>query len=65
MNRLIEWVNVIWFTDLFTYDPEQEEAIASVMEILETMDELDANVTDNELSEMIDCLSHNVTFCRK
>lgn len=36
---LVEWVNVVWFTELFAFDDEDADSIVSVLEVLETMDE--------------------------
>lgn len=36
---LVEWVNVVWFTELFVFDDEDADSIVSVPEVLETMDE--------------------------
>ena len=50
-DALVEWVNVVWFTELFVFDDEDADSIVSVLEVLETMDEDDAIISENELSE--------------
>ncbi len=53
---LLDWVNIIWFTDLFEYNKKEEDAIADVMTQLETLDEdVEFSVTDYEM--MIETLS--------
>ena len=37
-DALVEWVNVVWFTELYVFD-EDADSIVSVFEVLETMDE--------------------------
>ena len=45
-DTLVEWVNVIWFTELFVFDDKDADSIVSVLEVLETMDE--DGVTDQD-----------------
>ena len=58
LSELVDWVNVIWFTELYEYATKEENAIASVMTLLETLDE-GVNFTDDEYSQMIKCLENN------
>ena len=58
-ERLVEWVNVVWFTDLFAYKTADEECIASILEILETLDEEGVQVTEAEWQTMEKCLEIN------
>lgn len=58
LSELVDWVNVIWFTELYEYAPKEENAIASVMALLETLDE-GVNFTDDEYAQMIECLEAN------
>ena len=37
-DALVEWVNVVWFTELYVFD-EDADSVVSVFEVLETMDE--------------------------
>ena len=58
-ERLVEWVNVVWFTDLFAYKTADEECIASILEILETLDEEGVQITEAEWQTMQKCLQIN------
>ena len=58
LSELVAWVNVIWFAELYEYDSKEENAIASVMALLETLDEGVA-FTPEEYAEMIECLEAN------
>ena len=62
LQEMVDWVNVVWFTDLFEYNTSEEESIASVISLLETLDEDDVQVSDKELMDMIECLSHNKVY---
>ncbi len=62
LQDLLDWVNIIWFTDLYEYNPAEEETIASVMAVLETMDEDDVNISDEELLRMINNLNSNIAY---
>ena len=61
-DTLVEWVNVVWFTELFVFDDEDADSIVSVLEVLETMDEDGVVISENELSEMITALSSNTEY---
>ena len=61
-DTLVEWVNVVWFTELFVFDDEDADSIVSVLEVLETMDEDDVIISENELSEMITALTSNTEY---
>ena len=61
-DTLVEWVNVVWFTELFVFDDEDADSIVSVLEVLETMDEDGVVVSENELSEMIASLNSNMEY---
>ena len=41
------------------FDDEDADSIVSVLEVLETMDEDDVIISENELSEMITALTSN------
>ena len=58
-SQLTEWVNIIWFTDLFEYNPNEEDSIASVMSLLETLDEPETHFSDNDYTKMIVSLKNN------
>lgn len=59
-KALVDWVNVLWFTDLYVYDEMYENAISSVMSLLETIDEDDTTFSDNEYEAMITALKNNI-----
>ena len=56
-EELLQLVNTVWFTDLYEYNSEQENAIASVMTLLESLDE--TCYTNEDFENMIDCLIEN------
>ena len=58
LPELVDWVNVVWFTELYEYASREENAIASVMTLLETLDE-GAEFSDAEYAKMIACLEAN------
>ncbi len=62
MQAVVDWVNVVWFTDLYEYNPMEEESIASVMSLLETLDESDVDISDKEFSKMVECLITNTIY---
>lgn len=35
ISTLVEWVNVVWFTELFVFDDNETDSIVSVLGILE------------------------------
>ena len=43
-------------------DDEDADSIVSVLEVLETMDEDDVIISENELSEMITALTSNMEY---
>ena len=61
-DTLVEWVNVVWFTELFVFDDEDADSIVSVLEVLETMDEDGVVVSEDEFSEMIASLYSNTEY---
>ena len=62
LQEIVDWVNVVWFTDLFEYNMMEEESIASVVSLLETLDEDDAQFSNKEFMDMIECLSKNKVY---
>ena len=62
LQEMVDWVNVVWFTDLFEYNASEEESIASVISLLETLDEDDVQFSDKEFLYMIECLSNNEVY---
>ena len=44
------------------FDDEDADSIVSVLKVLETMDEDDVVISENELSEMITALNSNTEY---
>ena len=61
-DALVEWVNVVWFTELYVFDDEDADSIISVLDVLETTDEDDVIISENELSEMITAVTSNTEY---
>ena len=61
-DALVEWVNVVWFTELYMFDDEDADSIISVLEVLETMDEDGVIVSEDEFSKMITALTSNTEY---
>ncbi len=59
IERLIDWVNTIWFTELFTYDDTHCDSIASVLNRLEDLDEDDRELTESDINNYINALKNN------
>ena len=59
---VVEWVNVVWFTDLFTFPDVEADSIVSVLEVLETMDEEGVTITEDEFKKMMTALTANVEY---
>lgn len=59
IEQLVDWVNVVWFTDMFKYKDREENSIASVLSLLETMDEDNVSFTENDFNKMIISLKNN------
>ena len=62
LEKLVDWVNVIWFTDLFELLETESDSIMSVLEVLETLDEDEAIVSAEEFSKMLVALSNNCIY---
>ena len=58
----MDWVNIIWFTDLYEYNLAEEESIASVITLLETLDEDDVALSNDEFLNMVKCLENNKIY---
>jgi len=61
-QALVDWVNTLWFTDLFTYNDAESDCIASVMSVLETLDEDGVSIAQNEWERMLLCLTTNTEY---
>lgn len=59
LKQLLDWVNTIWFTELFEYDDNQCDSIASVLNKLEELDEEGNCLTKSDIDLYIDALSKN------
>ena len=59
---VVEWVNVVWFTDLFAFSDDEADSIVSVLEVLETMDEEGVAITTDELNNMKIALNANAEY---
>lgn len=57
--ELVEWVNVIWFTDLYDYADMYQDSIASVMSEIEELDEEGKVLTSEMIDMYIDALKNN------
>jgi hypothetical protein len=57
-ERLLEWVNTIWFSELYKYDESERECIGNIISELEELDE-----RTNPLS--IDEARHYILALRK
>lgn len=62
LQQITDWVNVMWFTELFEYSDNEEESIASVVSVLETLDEEGVHFSNDEFEKMIQCLTNNEVF---
>lgn len=61
-NTLVEWVNVVWFTELYMFDDDDADSIVSVLEVLETLDEEGVVVSESEFKKMITALTSNSEY---
>ena len=59
LSQLVDWVNIVWFTELYEYKKEEENSIASVMALLETIDEAGISFTEKQYMQMIEALIKN------
>ena len=53
---------MVWCTELYVFDDEDADSIVSVLDVLETTDEDDVIISENELSEMITALTSNTEY---
>lgn len=59
IDMLLQWVNTVWFTDLFTYSDDYCDSIASVMNKLEEIDENGYTLADDEIEWYVQALITN------
>lgn len=62
LQQLVDWVNVVWFTELFEILEKESDSIMSVLEVLETLDEDNTSVSTQDFSEMLKALSNNCIY---
>lgn len=62
VGQLVDWVNVVWFTELFQFHDAETDSIISVLEVLETWDEEDAAISLDTCEKMVVALSENNIF---
>ncbi len=61
-EELVDWVNVVWFTELFDFPDGETDSIVSVLEVLETLDEAGVHISDEELKAMQLALDGNKEY---
>ena len=59
INHLIDWVNTVWFSELFDYEDSECDSIASVLNKLEDLDEDGRELTKLNINDYIIALSNN------
>ncbi|MDR2360239.1 MAG: hypothetical protein LBD85_03025 [Oscillospiraceae bacterium] len=65
VQTLVNWVNTLWFNEgIYDFADEQSESLASVMDLLEELDEDGVFYTDDEYDRMIAALESNTEFTR-
>lgn len=62
MTMLLDWVNVVWFTDLYEYSDNESDSISSVLSVLETLDEAGVVLTERDFTEMKKSLLNNQEY---
>jgi len=58
-EELVDWVNIIWFSDLFDYNDDQADSISSVMSKLEELDENGNVLSTEDVNVYIEALKNN------
>lgn len=58
-NELLDWVNVIAFRDWYSYQPDESDVIACIINQLESLDEHDNELNLDEIDNYIYALQHN------
>ncbi len=59
---LVNWVNVIWFSELYDYSDEHSDSIASVMTELEALDEHELVLPPEQIDLYIAALEKNEEY---
>lgn len=57
---VLNWVNVIWFSNWYFYNEDQCDSIASVIDELEELDEREKELRHEEIDNFIYVLEHNL-----
>lgn len=57
---LLEWVNTIWFSEWYFYNDDQCDSIASVMNVLEELDEGELILNQEKIEMLINALDNNL-----
>jgi len=58
-ESLLDWIHFIWFSDLFVCEPIDADSIASVMTVLEELEE-EGGVMPDDVDYCLDALNNNV-----
>lgn len=58
-SSLLDWVNTVWFTELFSYNDEHCDSIANVMNKLEELDESGETLSNIDIDRYIQALREN------
>ncbi len=62
LQDVIDWVNIIWFSDIYDYADYQCDSIASVMNELEEADEDSEKLSQNNIEKYLNALKNNTEF---
>lgn len=57
---LLDWVNTIWFSEWYFYNDDQCDSIASVMNVLEELDEGELILNQEKIEMLINALGNNL-----
>ena len=57
---LLDWVNTVWFSEWFTYNDEQCDCIATIMNELEEIDEKGNELTEDKIQKYLHALENNL-----
>jgi hypothetical protein len=57
-DGLYNWVHFVWFSDFYTASDEDTECIASVMHVLEELEE-EGELSSDDIDYCLDALEHN------
>lgn len=60
ISTMLDWVNTVWFTELYEYNAAEEDTIASVMTAIEAIDEDGVLISQDDFAHMLECLKSNI-----